>query len=116
MGPRFLIIVRFGNNLSRNCFRPESPFSAPVPGNCIAPEANYKRKAAFVSKKPTVLVEKPGDLLPSLPRLPHRKLSKPIAQTPIHPPLPSVIRLAVFAVCQERQQHAAADGGFAAAS
>jgi hypothetical protein len=50
-------------------FSPESPFSAQVPGNCIAPEANCKTKAAFVSKKPTAVVERPGDLLPFLPRL-----------------------------------------------
>jgi hypothetical protein len=60
-----------------------------------------------VSKKPTAVVEKSGDLLTSLPRLHHRELSKPIAQTPIHPSLPSVIRLADFAVsrsvCRKRQ-------------
>jgi hypothetical protein len=89
-------------------YRLESPFSTSNPCNSIAPEADCKTKGKFVPKKPAFAAEKPGDLLPSLPRLPHRELSKSIAPTPIHPPLPSVIRFAVFAVghsvCPIRQQ------------
>ncbi len=59
-------------------------------------------------KQPAFAEEKPGDSLRSLPRLPHREPSKSIAPTPIHPPLPSVIRFAVFAsgrsACRKRQQ------------
>jgi hypothetical protein len=52
----------------------------------------------FVPKTPVFGAEKPHDLLPSLRCPSHQEPSKSLAPTPIHPPLPSVIRFAVFAV------------------
>ena len=46
----------------------ESPFSAPVSWNCIAPEADCEAKRTFAPKKPAFAEEKPGDSLPPLPR------------------------------------------------
>ena|SRR5208283_4263804 len=88
--------------------QPESSFSAPVPWNCIAPEADRAAKRTLAPKRPAFAEEKPHDSLPSLPRPPHREPSKLIAPTPIHPPLPSVIRIRGVAVgrlvCLKRQQ------------
>jgi hypothetical protein len=53
----------------------------------------------FVPKTPAFAAEKPHNLLPSLRCPPHQNPSKSLAPTPIHFPLPSVIRFAVFAVC-----------------
>ncbi len=86
------LLLRLTPHFARWYF-PESPFSAPVPWNCIAPEADCEAKRTFAPKKPAIAEEKPGDSLPSLPRPPHREPSKSIAPTPIHPPLPSVIRI-----------------------
>ena len=77
---------------------PESPFSAPGPWNCIAPEADYEAKRTFVPKEPAFAEEKPGDSLPSLPLPPHREPSKGIVPTPIHPPLAFVVRIRCAAV------------------
>jgi hypothetical protein len=60
-------------------FEPESPFSVPVPGNCIAPEADCKAKRTFAA-------EKPDDLLPSWTGPRHREASKLISPTPVTPP------------------------------
>jgi hypothetical protein len=48
------------------------------------------------AKKPAFAEEEPGESLPSLPRLPHRKPSMSIGLTSIHHPLPCVIRFAVL--------------------
>ena len=58
-------------------------FSAPVPGNCIAPDADCKTKGKFVPNKPAFAAEKLDDLLPSLRCPPHREPSRSIAPTPI---------------------------------
>jgi hypothetical protein len=41
-------------NVSRKWDKPESPFSARVPANYIAPEVECNITAAFVSKKPAL--------------------------------------------------------------
>jgi len=65
-------------------------------------------KRALAPKSPAFAAGKPGDSLPSLLRPPHREPSKSIAPTPIHPSLPSVIRICGVAVgrlaCRKRQE------------
>jgi len=101
------LLLRLTPHFARWYF-PESPFSAPVPWNSIAPEADCEAKRTFAPKKPAIAEEKPDHSLPSLPRPPHREPSKLIAPTPIHPPLPSVIRIRGIPVgrlvCRKRQQ------------
>jgi hypothetical protein len=63
------------STLSRNLL-----LLVPVPGNCIAPEADCKAKRTFAA-------EKPDDLLPSWTGPRHREASKLISPTPV--PLPS---------------------------
>jgi hypothetical protein len=64
-----------------------------------------------VSKKPAFAAEKPDDLLPFLRYPLHRGPSK-CADT-FHPPLPSVIRFAVFAVGRSVCREAATTRSFA---
>jgi hypothetical protein len=67
-----------------------------------SPELQALEKSSFACESSFVTP------LPSLPRPPHRELSKLNAPTPIHPPLPSVIRIRGDAVdrlvCRQRQQ------------
>jgi len=58
----------------------ESPFSAPIPWDCTAHEANCKTNTPFV-------VEKPGDSVPSAARPPIRERCSSIS--PISPVLGS---------------------------
>src|ERR1035441_7643972 len=67
---------------------PESPFWAPIPENCIAPGVDCKTKGSLAPKEPAFATDGPGDLLSSMPWLPHRESSKSIVPTFV-PPLSS---------------------------